>query len=66
MDLAECAKEYQLTKEYFEKYGSIPTEEFEFTEEQITEYLIREAYQKNIDWLQKDYLLLQCTFLPLY
>ena len=51
VDLAVCAKEYQLTKEYFEKYGSIPTEEFEFTEEQITEYLIREAYQKNLEVL---------------
>ena len=54
VDLASCAKEYQLTKEYFEKYGSIPTEEFEFTEEQITEYLIREAYQKNLEALMME------------
>ena len=54
VDLSECAKEYQLTKEYFEKYGSIPTEEFEFTEEQITEYLIREAYQKNLEVLMME------------
>ena len=51
VDLASCVKEYQLTREYFEKYGDIPMETFEFSEEQITEYLIREAYQKNLEVL---------------
>ena len=51
VDLTVCAKEYQMTREYFEKYGDISTETFEFTEEQIREYLIREAYQKNLEVL---------------
>ena len=54
VDLGECVKEYQLTREYFEKYGDIPMETFEFSEEQITEYLIREAYQKNLEVLMME------------